>query len=308
VIAANDPVGSAAAMKAAGRRFDFWGVPFDGAATLGWPGSRYGPDGIRNALSWMAMRVRDGAIYSVDDGRVLALDDDFFIDRGDVRVVAHDAMASLDACAGAVSVTVSDGRVPIVVGGDDSLLYGCVRGFHDAVDGSVGIVHFDAHLDLMDESESQGRFSHSSGMRRALELPRVSPEHSIQVAVRNFNFPASRSFIDEIRIPQLPAAEFERIGIDNALERIAAAVSPAQHVFWSFDIDAVDPAYAPGAGAHDPGGLTSRQAIDCVRRLAPLCDGFALMEVNPMTDVGDMTSILAAHLVYNFAVFGHHRR
>lgn len=292
-------------MRAARRGFDLWGVPFDGAATLGWPGSRYGPERIRKALSWIGMRVAEGAIYSVDAGRVLDLDDDFFIDRGDARVAAHDAEASLEACSRAVSSTVALGRVPIVVGGDDSLLFGCLRGFHDAVEGSVGIIHFDAHLDLMDESEAQGRYSHSSGMRRALELNRVSASDSIQVAVRNFNFPASLNFIDEIQLPQLSAQEFERLGIDGALDRITQAVSGANHVFWSFDIDAIDPAFAPGAGAHDPGGITSRQALDCVRRLAPLCDGFAVMEVNPMTDVGDMTSTLAAYLVYDFAAFGH---
>jgi agmatinase len=292
-------------MGAAHRRFDLWGVPFDGAATLGWPGSRYGPERIRKALSWIGMRVSEGAIYSVDAGQVLDLDDDSFIDRGDVRVTAHDAEASLEACSRAVSSTVASGRVPIVIGGDDSLLFGCLRGFHDAVEGSVGIIHFDAHLDLMDESEAQGRYSHSSGMRRALELKRVSALHSIQVAVRNFNFPASRHFIDEIQLPQLSAPEFERLGIDGALDRITQAVSGADHVFLSFDIDAIDPAFAPGAGAHDPGGITSRQALDCVRRLAPLCDGFAVLEVNPMTDVGNMTSTLAAYLVYHFAVFGH---
>jgi agmatinase len=292
-------------MGAARRGFDLWGVPFDGAATLGWPGSRYGPERIRKALSWIRMRVAEGAIYSVDAGRVLVLDDDFFTDRGDARVKAHDALASLEACSRVVSSTVASGRVPIVVGGDDSLLFGCLRGFHDAVEGSVGIIHFDAHLDLMDESEAQGRFSHSSGMRRALELERVSASHSIQVGVRNFNFPASRRFIDEVQLPQLPAPEFERLGIDGALDLITQAVSGAEHVFWTFDIDAIDPAFAPGAGAHDPGGITSRQALDCVRRLAPLCDGFAVMEVNPMTDVGDMTSTLAAYLVYSFAVFGH---
>jgi agmatinase len=292
-------------MRATRRGFDFWGVPFDGAATLGWPGSRYGPERVRKALSWIGMRVAEGAIYSVDAGRVLDLDDDFFVDRGDASVIAHDALASLEACSRAVSSTVASGRVPIVVGGDDSLLFGCLRGFHDAIEGSVGIIHFDAHLDLMDESEAQGRYSHSSGMRRALELDRVSASHSIQVAVRNFNFPASRHFIDEIQLPQLSAPEFERLGVDGALDRITRTVSGADHVFWTFDIDAIDPAFAPGAGAHDPGGITSRQALDCVRRLAPLCDGFAVMEVNPMTDVGDMTSTLAAYLVYDFAVFGH---
>jgi formiminoglutamase/agmatinase len=203
-----------------------------------------------------------------------------------------------------VTDTVRAGRVPIVVGGDDSLLFPAVRGFHDAVAGSVAVVHFDAHLDLLDESRAQGRFSHSSGMRRALELERVDPRRSIQVGVRHFNFPSSAEFIASVGLAELSAVEFARIGTEAVVARIRERIAGADQVFWSFDIDAIDPAHAPGAGAHEPGGLTSRQALDCVRLLAPHVDGFAVFEVNPLRDVGDMTSILAAYLVYSFAVYG----
>jgi arginase family enzyme len=100
-------------------------------------------------------------------------------------------MATLDAAAEGVCRVIQRGNVPILLGGDDSLLLAGARGVHDAVDGSVAIAHFDAHLDLMDESVRQGRFSHSSGMRRALELGRVSIEHSIQLSPRHFNYPMS---------------------------------------------------------------------------------------------------------------------
>jgi agmatinase len=79
----------------------------------------------------------------------------------------------------------------------------------------------------------------------------------------------------------------------------------ADHVFWAFDIDVVDPAFAPGAGAHEPGGLTSRDVLECVRQLAPHCEGFSIVEVNPLMDQHDMTSILAANLVCHMVVFGH---
>ena len=286
------------------RSFDLWGVPFDGAATLGWPGSRYAPERVRRALGWMRMRVQDGRIYSNDTGRLHELAPDALRDRGDADIVAHDLTATLDACSAAVASSVADGRVPIVIGGDDSLLFGCVRGFHDAHDGSIGILHFDAHLDLLDESRQQGRFSQSSGMRRALELPRVSAEHSIQVGVRNFNFPASQKFIREIGLGQMSAVEYHDIGTHRAVERIESRLKGCDHVFWSFDIDVVDPSAAPGAGAHEPGGLTTRQVLDCVRLLASRCDGLAIVEVNPLMDHHDMTSILAANLAFAFAVYG----
>src|SRR5262249_42709100 len=154
---------------------DLIGMPFDGGATLGWPGARYAPARIRSALDWMRMRIQDGQIYSLDTGSIIDVSADVLRDAGDVAVVPHDLLATLDRCAAAVAASVRAGRVPIALGGDDSLLYGCARGLHDTLtDGTLAIVHFDAHLDLMDENERQGRFSHSSGMRRALDLPRVT--------------------------------------------------------------------------------------------------------------------------------------
>jgi formiminoglutamase/agmatinase len=177
-----------------------------------------------------------------------------------------------------------------------------VAGVHDAVTGSLGIVHLDAHLDLLDESPAQGRYSQSSGMRRALELPRVSPHHSVQVGTRSFNFPSSKRFIDDVGLTELPAKVVARHGIDWTLARIKDVVAGAEHVFLSVDLDVLDPAHAPGVGWHEPGGLTSRQLLDLVVALAPSVRGFALNELNPMTDHQAQSSILAANLVFQFAV------
>ena len=84
-------------------------------------------------------------------------------------------VATLAAVRAKTREVAAGGLVPAVVGGDDSILFPAVAGVHDAVDGTVAVVHFDAHLDLMDESPQQGRYSQSSGMRRALELPRRPP-------------------------------------------------------------------------------------------------------------------------------------
>jgi len=282
------------------RAFDLWGVPFDGGATLGWPGARYAPDRVRRALSWMLMREEDGMVRAVDAREDLPMPQ--IDDRGDVDVVSHDLQATIDATSEAVAGSVRAGRVPLVVGGEDSLFFPSVRGFHDAVDGSVGVIHFDAHFDLLDESRRQGRYSHSSGMRRSLELERVSAEHCVQVGTRTFNFPSSAAFVEEAGLLQIPAVEVHEQGVERVAERMVERVAGADHVFWSFDIDVIDPAHAPGAGAHEPGGLTSRQALDVVRLLAPRCDGFGVMEVNPMMDFRDMTSTLAAYLIFSFAV------
>jgi hypothetical protein len=172
------------------RQFELIGAPFDGGATLGWPGSRYAPARIRTALGWMTMRIQSGEIYSLDTGEIHQVGDELIVDGGDVAIIPHDLMVTLETCAAAVTQSVQHGRVPILLGGDDSLLLAGARGLHDAVGGSVGIIHFDAHLDLMDENARQGRFSHSSGMRRALDLERISARACIQLAHATSTSPA----------------------------------------------------------------------------------------------------------------------
>lgn len=287
-----------------GRRFDLWSAPFDGAATLGWPGSRYAPAKVRDALGWMRMRAEDGVIYSLETDEVLPFSPASLDDRGDVGVVAHDLEQTLAACTAAVAGSVEAGRVPVLVGGDDSLLFGAVRGLHDAVPGTVAVIHFDAHLDLMDENRQQGRFSHSSGMRRASELPRVSTEACLQVGPRLFNFPSSVAYKEKAGLGHISAAEFAETGTREVVRRTLATSDAADHRFLAFDIDVIDPAHAPGAGAHEPGGLTSRQALDAVRLLAPHCAAMCLTEVNPLRDVLDRTVNLAAYLLFSFVVFG----
>jgi formiminoglutamase/agmatinase len=278
------------------------GAPYDGAATLGWPGARYAPAEVRRHLAWMAMRVQDGAIYWIDEDRIVPWSPAQLADTGDAAVVPHDLLATLAAVRARTGEVTRTGRIPAVIGGDDSILFPAVAGFHDAVAGTVAVVHFDAHLDLLDESPAQGRWSQSSGMRRALELERVRARHSVQVGTRNFNFPSSKRFIDAVGLTELPARAVLRHGVDWTVARIRSIVGGADHLFVSVDLDVLDPAHAPGVGWHEPGGLTSRELIDLVVALAPVTDGFALTEVNPLTDRGLQTGILAANLIFQFAV------
>lgn len=284
------------------KEFSFIGVPFDGAATLGRPGSRYAPDEVRRHLEWMKMRVEDGRIYWIDRDEVVPFDPRALHDVGDVAVVPHDLSATMAATREMVRSETASGRVPLVIGGDDSILFPAVAGIHDAVSGSMAVVHFDAHLDLLDHSDAQGSHSQSSGMRRALELERVVPRHCVQVGTRNFNFPSSKRFIDGIGLTELPATRVLSDGVVATLERIFEVIEPADHVVVSVDIDVLDPAFAPGVGWQEPGGFSSRFLLDLLLPLASRVAGFALNEVNPMTDQGSQTTILAANLVFQFVV------
>ena len=278
------------------------GVPFDGAATIGWPGARYAPDEVRRNLDWMKMRVEDGHIYWIDRDEVVPFSADRLRDAGDAAVVPHDLMATLAEVRSRVTGIAADGTVPVVVGGDDSILFPAVAGVHDACEGAVAVVHFDAHLDLTDGNPRQGRYSQSSGMRRALELERVDPRQCVQVGTRNFNFPSSKEFIDRVGLTEIPAARVLADGVPAAIAVIERVTGGAERLFVAVDVDVLDPAYAPGVGWQEPGGLTSRQLLDFLVALARRADGWSFNEVNPMTDSRSQTSILAANLIFQVAV------
>ena len=217
------------------------GVPYDGAATLGWPGARYAPAEVRRHLTWMLNRVQGGQIYWVDEDRIVPFDLGQLHDAGDAAVVPHDLVATLAAARAKTAEETRNGRVPAVVGGDDSILFPAVAGFHDAVAGTVAIVHFDAHLDLMDESPAQGRYSHSSGMRRALELPRVDQRRCVQVGTRSFNFPSSKRFIDTrsdlLSCQRARCAAAERSGHSPGSEKSPAArITSSSASTWTSSI------------------------------------------------------------------------
>ena len=284
------------------RPLAFLGVPFDGGATLGWPGARYAPDEVRRNLAWMRMRVEEGRIYWIDRDEVVPFDPNSLQDEGDVAVVPHDLMATLAATRSRVADIAGAGNVPVVVGGDDSLLFPSVAGLHDALSGVVAVVHFDAHLDLTESNPRQGTHSQSSGMRRALELDRVDAHQCVQVGTRNFNFPSSKAFIDSVGLTEIPATRVLADGVPAAMATVDSVIGAADHLFVSVDIDVLDPAFAPGVGWQEPGGLTVRQLLDFLVALAPRADGLALNEVNPMTDHRSQTSIVAANLIFQFAV------
>jgi len=106
----------------------------------------------------------------------------------------------------------------------------------------------------------------------------------------------------EIGLAELPARTVRRCGTEWTFARIGEVTSGADHIFLSVDMDVLDPAHAPGVGWHEPGGLTSGELLDLLVALAPRVGGFVLNEVNPLTDAGPKTTILAANLIFQFAV------
>jgi len=281
------------------RRIGLFGVPYDSPTSLGRPGARYAPERIRGALRWNLHRVRDGAFYDVEGRSLVRLDGLALLDFGDSGVIGYDHAASLEEARRLAAEVLDSGTFPLALGGDHAVSAPLLKAFHDRFEGPLGILHVDAHLDLVDENPVQGRYSGSSPMRRALELGRFRPGNLVQVGVRGFNYPDQYEYIQSQGIHHITASEVHEMGgLEAAARALEYASAGGARVYLSLDMDALDYPFAPGTGADEGGGLTSSQVLRFIRAVAPRIDGMDIVETNPVFDRQDVTSGLAAQIVF----------
>jgi agmatinase len=271
------------------------GAPFDGG-TSHRPGTRFGP---------LAIRSTD---YLAHDGsrphlalRVDPLQDLRVLDAGDVEMPPGHIERSLDALTEAVATVASSGAIPVVLGGDHSITLADVTGVarrHGA--GRVSVVHFDAHADTGDV-EFGSLYGHGQPMRRLIESGAARGDRFLQIGLRGYwPGPETLDWMAAQGMRSYEMSELGARGIDDCLdEAFAIAVDDCDGVFLSVDIDVADPAHAPGTGTPEPGGLSARQLLDAVRRVAlelPVV-GVDVVEVSPPYDHADITAALANRVV-----------
>ncbi|HXN33088.1 MAG TPA: arginase family protein, partial [Polyangiaceae bacterium] len=217
---------------------------------------------------------------------------------GNVAVPPFSAPLAREVIENEIASIVGSGAVPFAVGGDHSIALPAMRAVAKK-HGPLAVVHVDAHFDTSDAEVWGDAYHHGTPLRHAIEEGLVERGQLHQVGVR-------ASWGDS-REGDLAAAhgaalyDIEAVaahGIARIASRIVASVG-RRPVYVTFDVDAVDPAFAPGTGTPVPGGLTSREAIALLRSLAGVTlVGMDLVEVCPALDHADITSHLAAHLVY----------
>ncbi len=265
------------------------GVPFDSGASYR-AGSRFGPRAIRQAslLLW-----GHNTAHGVTPAQELEI-----LDYGDIEVFPVDIQATMESITRETSAILQQGIRMIALGGDHSITLPLLRA-HAAVHGPLALVHFDSHPDTWRNEFGDFPYSHGTPFRRAIEENLIDTQAYIQVGIRG---PTSGAHdLSEAR--QLGAkiitieAAFE-MGIPAVIQEIHKVIGQRQ-VYLTLDIDAADPAYAPGTGTPEVGGFTSYQMLQLVRGLKGLpLVGFDLVEVCPPYDHGDITAILAANLVF----------
>jgi agmatinase len=271
------------------------GAPFDGG-TSHRAGTRFGPQYIRQTCYLAHDGSRPSLALGVDGLRDLRV-----YDAGDVEMFSGDAARSVRDLQQAVHTVTANGAIPLVLGGDHTIAWPDAAGVAQHVgQGRVSMIHFDAHADT-GNIEFGSLIGHGQPMRRLIESGAVRGDRFLQIGLRGYwPPPDTLDWMAEQRMRSYEMTEIGARGLTECLsEAFEIAVDDCDGVFLSVDIDVCDPAHAPGTGTPEPGGLTARQLLDSVRRVAyemPLV-GIDVVEVSPPYDHADITSFLANRVV-----------
>jgi agmatinase len=272
------------------------GAPFDGG-TSHRPGTRFGPQAIRTTDYLAHDGSRPHLALHVDPLRELRV-----VDLGDVEMPSGDTETSLARLEDAVAAIADVGAVPVVLGGDHTIALPDVTGVARKLGyGRVSVVHFDAHADT-GESQFGALHGHGTPMRRLIESGAARGDRFLQLGLRGYwPGPETLAWMAEQGMRSYEMTEVVRRGLDACLdEAFEIATDDCDGVFLSVDVDVVDPGMAPGTGTPEPGGFTSRQLLDAVRRCAtelPVV-GLDVVELSPPYDgPGEVTAYLANRVV-----------
>jgi agmatinase len=266
------------------------GVPFDTGGTYR-VGARMGPSGIRHES--MLLRPYNPAL------QVNLFEHCSGVDFGDFSVAPGYLPESHKMITEAAEPIFRSGAAPVFLGGDHSVSLPLLRAAA-AQHGPLALIHFDSHSDLW-TGYFGGKDTHGTPFRRAYEEGLLDVDHSIQVGLRGPLYDESDYGTSEaLGFELIDGPELHRIGMPAAIERIRNRVGDAQ-AYLTFDIDFVDPAFAPGTGTPEVGGFNGAQSLELVRGLAGMnILAYDLVEVMPPYDPAGVTSLLAANIVYEF--------
>jgi agmatinase len=266
------------------------GAPFDTGASFR-VGQRFAPSAIRQ----MSLMLRP---YNYAQG-INVFDYLSGVDYGDAPVTPGYTHESYKAIEDTLSPIFAAGVVPITLGGDHSIALPELRAAAKAF-GTIGMVHFDSHSDTWNETLGQ-RYMHGTSFRRALEEGLLDGERCVQIGIRGPEYgPEDVDGPRKDGFDVYTTDHVKNMPLPDLCQRVRSKVGSGPTLL-TFDIDVLDPAYAPGTGTPEVGGLTSWEALQLVRGLTGIrFVGYDLVEVLPAYDSADITSIMAANLVFEF--------
>ena len=266
------------------------GAPLDWGTSYR-AGTRMGPKAIREADYLGADGSRPHLPTGIDPLEVLTV-----VDAGDLLLAPGYIEDSVEVISEAVEGIARHGATPIILGGDHTITWPNARAVA-AVHGDIALIHFDAHADT--GMTAAGKLiGHGTPMRRLIESGAVAGKRFVQIGLRGYwPEPATVAWMEEQGMRTHLMAEIVARGLDAVVDdAVGYAAAGAAAVFLSVDIDVVDPGMAPGTGTPEPGGITSRELLDTLRRLGRELNvvGADIVEVSPPYDgPGEITAFLA---------------
>ncbi|HEX2057800.1 MAG TPA: agmatinase [Actinomycetota bacterium] len=288
------------AASLAGADVAILGAPMDEYVTHR-PGARFGPRAIRTAIDGGGPPKAWHMDLGVDPFAELHV-----VDHGDAEVVPGDPAASHVAISAAVGRVVAAGAVPVVLGGDHSIAYPDVSAVAASLPaGSLAVVQFDTHTDTAIENWGVPR-AHGTPFRHLVDEGILPGERLVQVGLRGYwPNPEEWAWARAAGVRWHRMEEVFERGIDAVVDDVLGWIAPAQHLFLSVDVDVLDPAFAPGTGTPEPGGMSTRELLRAIRKLtvARGLAGMEVVEVSPPYDHADVTA-MAAHRVVVDALAG----
>ena len=271
------------------------GAPID-SGTSHRSGAKFGPQAIRGGDYLPHDAERPHLALRVDGLKDLKV-----YDAGDLLMPPGNLVASLKVLEEATEKISRAGKIPVILGGDHSIASADVAGIakHRGL-GKISMIHFDAHADT-GEDQFGALIGHGTPMRRLIESGYVRGDRFLQLGLRGY-WPDNKT-LEWMRDQGMRSYEMTEIhhrGLTAVLdESFATLTNECDGVFLSVDIDVVDPGMAPGTGTPEPGGMTSRELLEAVRRIClelPIV-GMDIVEVAPAYDSSDITAILANRVV-----------
>jgi agmatinase len=271
------------------------GAPFDLAVTYR-PGTRFGPRAVRQAED-VGVDGRPSIELGIDPYEALNV-----VDYGDAASPPSDVLAAHASIQARVTEILAAGAIPAVIGGDHSITLPILRALaaQHGADG-FSVIHFDTHADTGEIYEDAPLPDHGQPFSRAVEEGVLLGGNIVQIGLRGcWPFPEEFDRMREQGFRWYTMGQVDELGLRTVLdETIAHVRERAPRTYLTVDVDSMDPAYAPGTGTPEPGGLTSRELLGAVRRIAcevDLC-GLDLVEVSPPYDVAGITALAGQRVI-----------
>ena len=265
------------------------GVPLDAGTTYR-PGTRFGPQGMRQISALYGTYSFE---LAVDLRETIGI-----CDLGDVFTIPGNIEKSFDQIDKATGHVYASGALPVVLGGDHSIGYPTVRGVARNLDGRLGIIHFDRHVDTQ-ETDLDERM-HTTPWFHATDIPNVPAKNLVQLGIGGWQAPRPGVKVCRERETTIMTVnDCVEMGLDVAVERaLEVAWDGADAVWLSFDVDCLDAAFVPGTGWPEPGGFLPREVLKLVRGVAARgLAGIEIVECSPPYDNAEITSLMGVRVI-----------